>query len=242
VTDHSSDDPMYTSRTLEELKRLYPSLLTRARDLGMEVEEKQTDDRAELAQLCQQLHDQIAAHAAGVDARDEEEATGQQPPAGAAGGPGLQRLRNSPQAQALRETNLAEQQQAAADVGRERQQESNVETQTHTNGAAPRKAAPKKAGAKKAGAKKAGAAKKAAAPKKVAKASRKAAGRAPLLKAGLKILSVAEENPHTKGTSRHSDYELIRKLKGKPVEDYYEKGGDRQTIRDDVHLKHVKVG
>jgi hypothetical protein len=211
-----------------------------ADDRGIEYEKKiDWKDKRELEEACADLDKKIKEHGAGLDA-PREQAEGSTVPEGA--GPGLKRLRDSPNAETIRQQTLTEQHEASAEAEAAASQESSMNTAAQTTGngvASPKRAAaPKKAKAKKAAApKKAKAAKKV----KAAKAAKTAGRPRATVDENQKILEVSE-NPKREGTGAHERFEALRKAKGKTIKTFLANGGNLTTLKNAVKAKKAKIG
>lgn len=220
-------DPMFTSRTRNELLRVIQSMLTEARHIGLNIPTQIATGSREVTYDHRVLANEAARiHAVLENYRDEPR-----------GSPGLRRLRNSPQAETIRQDVLSDNKRARQEAVRKMESTMNDATATAAEPVA-KKA--KKAKAKKAAPKK-------AAKKTAKKSSKKAAGgaataRAPRMSfdenATISLKKTLQDaNPRRAGSEAHGRLEVLRKHHGKTVKAYLGKGGVNQTL-----INMVKAG
>jgi hypothetical protein len=236
------DDPMYTSRTVPELLRAIQHLLTVARHADLNLTTKVrtgaphprqepgfrfgpesggiygSKDHAMLAKEAQRLHDEIQRHSSGS--------------------PGLRRLRNHPQAEAIRQSVLADnagaRHEAAARISREKHAMSDTAATTE----APAATGGKKKAAKKKVAKKA---KKVAAKKTAKKAASGERAARTSYDMSKTFTWTGGENPRRKGSAAYDRLEMLRRNSGKTLEKIVSLGGRVATVSNAVKMKVGKV-
>jgi hypothetical protein len=211
------EDPMFKSRTDNELLRMWNGMLHAARECGVDVtgveNVREFSGREHLLRECQSLHTRLEKFKSGVDHGDET--------------PGLRRLRSSPTAENIRQRVLSDQ-KAARRAATSKREINMTDADTAT---AP---APKKARAKKAAAKK-------AAPKKAAAKTAKRAVGAAKFDESAKITMLVSENPRREGTGAHERFKLLMRWGGKTVGGFLKAGGKRSTLNRAVAEKVAKV-
>jgi hypothetical protein len=226
-------EPMFKSRTNDELMRAFNGMLAEAREKGIDVTAeaavREFAGRESLLQHCTRLHTRIRGLTAHVGA-----------------GPGLRRLRSDSRAETTRQHVLADQQVArsAAATQRKTAMSEDTATDTATTTAAAKKAPAKKAPAKKAPAKKAPAKKapaKKAPAKKAAAAAGSTGGGGRAFADDAVITVVAAENPRREGTAPHDRFKVVMKHNGKTVGQFLKAGGETRALRRAVSEKLAKV-
>jgi hypothetical protein len=240
----TEEDPMYSSRTVPELLRAIQHLLTVARNrgiLGLTSKVRTgaphprqepgfrfgeesggiyaARDHAMLAKEAQRLHDEIQRHSSGS--------------------PGLRRLRDHPQAEAIRQSVLTDNESARHDAAARIARENKTMNEAAATTEAPAATSGKKAAKKKAVKKPA---KKAAAAKKTAK---KAAGGPRAARTSYDMSKTftwtGKENPRRKGSAAYDRLETLRKNSGKTLEKIVSLGGRVATVSNAVKMGLGKV-
>jgi hypothetical protein len=236
------EDPMYSSRTVPELLRAIQYLLTVARGLEMKLTSDvrtgapapgqapgfrygpassgiyTTKDHGKLVKEAQRLHDAVL--------REQRNSPGS---------PGLRRLRAHPQAEAIRQSVLADNSGARREaVARMREND-----MSDTEGAAP--AAPAKKTAKKAAKKAAKKVAKKAAPKKAKKAAGERAARTSYDLTKTFTWANGKDNPRRKGSAAYDRLEMLRRNSGKTLEKIVSLGGRLATVSNAVKMGLGKV-
>jgi membrane protein involved in colicin uptake len=237
------EDPMYTSRTVPELLRAIQHLLTTARHAGLSLTSKvrtgapppgqepgfrqgpetggiyASKDHAMLAREAQRLHDEMRRHSQGS--------------------PGLRRLRDHPEAEAIRQSVLADNAGARRDAEARISREKNT---MMTDAAATTEAPAGNGGKKKAAKKKVAKKAKKAAAKKTAK---KAAGGERAARTTYDMSKTftwtGGENPRRKGSAAYDRLEMLRRNSGKTLEKIVSLGGRVATVSNAVKMKVGKV-
>jgi hypothetical protein len=237
-----TEDPMYSSRTVPELLRAIQHLLTVARGRGMTLTSKvrtgaphprqepgfrfgeesggiyAAKDHAMLAKEAQRLHDEIQGHSSGS--------------------PGLRRLRNHPQAEAIRQSVLTDNESARHDAAARIARESKTMNEAAATTEAPAATSGKKAAKKKA-------VKKTAKKKTAKKTAKKATGGPRAARASYDMSKTftwtGKENPRRKGSAAYDRLETLRKNSGKTLEKIVSLGGRVATVSNAVKMGLGKV-
>lgn len=234
----ATKDLMLSSRTDIELGRFYSGALAVATQLAIPWTRRTSfASRAELIRECEELNDTIEKVRATIRGSADEQT----------GSPGLRRLRNSPQAEAIRQQTLADnsaaRREAASRIQRETETMMSDTAATDTgapNGAAPPAAKKAKKAAKKAASpKKSAKSAKKAAPKKAVKSA--ATGRSAAVPGTAKITIKVKENPRRKGTTQYERFDKLMKFGGKTVEEFMAKGGDRNALNLALSREEISV-
>jgi hypothetical protein len=217
----TEEDPMYSSRTVPELLRAIQHLLTVARNrgiLGLTSKVRTgaphprqepgfrfgeesggiyaAKDHAMLAKEAQRLHDEIQGHSSGS--------------------PGLRRLRNHPQAEAIRQSVLTDNESARHDAAARIARESKTMNEAAATTEAP-----------------------------AATSGKKAAGGPRAARASYDMSKTftwtGKENPRRKGSAAYDRLETLRKNSGKTLEKIVSLGGRVATVSNAVKMGLGKV-
>lgn len=219
---------MFSSRTAQELLRAIQGMMTEGAHLGMKLTtEVETGSRDKvyrhdlLVWEASRIHIAIEKFRAGLDAGDDPNVP-RVPP-------GLRRLRNSPQAESIRQQTLADNSGARQDAARRMRESTMTEVTAADTAATGGKKTAKKT-AKKVAKKSA----KKAAPKKAAKGNGERAPRASFSDEMTIGAGKVKENTRRAGSAAHGRLEVAMKHIGKSVKAFRAKGGRDATLSNAV--------